>query len=116
MVPLQLPNLSDGRARRVAETLLENPGNRQPLARICKASGASGRTVERLFEEETGMTFGKWRQQLRLMEGMRLLGEGAKVTHAALEAGYSTPSAFIAAFRKALGTTPTRYFQDAPSN
>jgi AraC-like DNA-binding protein/mannose-6-phosphate isomerase-like protein (cupin superfamily) len=116
MVPLQLPNLSDGRARRVAETLLENPGNRQPLARICKASGASGRTVERLFEEETGMTFGKWRQQLRLMEGMRLLVEGAKVTHAALEAGYSTPSAFIAAFRKALGTTPTRYFQDAPSN
>lgn len=116
MVPLQLPNLSDGRARRVAETLLQKPGNRQPLARICKASGASGRTVERLFEEETGMTFGKWRQQLRLMEGMRLLGEGAKVTHAALEAGYSTPSAFIAAFRKALGTTPTRYFQDAPSN
>lgn len=116
MVPLQLPNLSDGRARRVAETLLANPGNRQPLARICKASGASGRTVERLFEEETGMTFGKWRQQLRLMEGMRLLGEGAKVTHAALEAGYSTPSAFIAAFRKALGTTPTRYFQDAPPN
>jgi AraC-like DNA-binding protein len=38
------------------------------------------------------MTFGKWRQQLRLMEAMRLLAEGAKVTHAALEAGYSTPS------------------------
>jgi AraC-like DNA-binding protein len=56
------------------------------------------------------MTFGKWRQQLRLMHGMRLLGEGAQVTRAALDSGYSTPSAFIAAFRKALGSTPARYF------
>src|ERR1700685_2328231 len=110
MVPLQLPNLSDRRALRVAHTLIADPSNRQPLARICKGSGAAKRTIERLFQEEAGMTFGKWRQQLRLMQAMRLLGEGAKVTHAALEAGYSTPSAFISMFRKALGTTPTLYF------
>ena len=58
------------------------------------------------------MTFGKWRQQLRLMQSMRLLAEGAKITHAAVEAGYSTPSAFISMFRKALGTTPMRYFNN----
>jgi AraC-like DNA-binding protein len=57
------------------------------------------------------MTFGKWRQQLRLMEAMRLLAEGAKVTHAAMESGYSTPSAFISMFRKTLGKTPTSYFK-----
>jgi AraC-like DNA-binding protein len=45
------------------------------------------------------------------MQAMRLLAEGAKVTHAALESGYSTPSAFISMFRKALGTTPTMYFK-----
>jgi AraC-like DNA-binding protein len=28
-----------------------------------------------------------------------------------LESGYSTPSAFISMFRKALGTTPTLYFK-----
>jgi AraC-like DNA-binding protein len=111
VVPLQLPNVSDARALRIASILLADPGNRQPLARLCKRSGASRRTVERLFEAEVRMTFGKWRQQLKLMEGMRLLGEGAKVTHAALEAGYSTPSAFIAAFRKTLGTTPAMYFK-----
>jgi AraC-like DNA-binding protein len=59
------------------------------------------------------MTFGKWRQQLRLMQAMRLLAERAKVTHAAMEAGYSTPSAFISMFRKAWGTTPVRCFGSA---
>jgi AraC-like DNA-binding protein len=52
------------------------------------------------------MTLGKWRQQLRLMEDVRLLAEGAKVTHAAMEAGYNSPSAFISMFRRTLGTTP----------
>jgi AraC-like DNA-binding protein len=110
-VPLQLPNLSDPRAQRVADTLIAHPGDRPPLAEICRRCGASRRTIERLFQDETGMTLGKWRLQLRLMEAMRLLAEGAKITHAALESGYSTPSAFIAAFRSSLGTTPATYFK-----
>ena len=45
------------------------------------------------------------------MQAMRLLVEGAKVTHGALESGYSTLSAFINMFRKTLGTTPALYFR-----
>ena len=113
MVSLQLPNPSDSRAIRVAKALLSDPGDQRTLQQICKNAGAGKRTIERLFQKETGLTFGKWRQQLRLMQAMRLLAEGAKVTHAALEAGYSTPSAFISMFRKTLGTTPTLYFRAA---
>ena len=111
MVPLQLPHLSDPRAVRIAEILVRDPGDARTLAQLCRVAGASKRSIERLFQKEIGMTFGKWRQQLRLMEGMRFLAEGAKVTYAALESGYSTPSAFIAMFRKVLGTTPTSYFR-----
>ncbi len=114
MVPLQLPNPSDPRALRVAAVLLADPSDNRPLTLLCKVAGASKRTVERLFQEDVGMSFGKWRQQLRLMQAMRLLAEGAKVTHAALEAGYSTPSAFIFMFRKSLGTTPARFFGTGP--
>lgn len=42
---------------------------------------------------------------------MQLLAEGAKVTLDAIEAGYSTPSAFIYVFRKTLGSTPGSYFR-----
>lgn len=114
VTPLQLPFPSDPRAVRLAEALLADPSENRRVDQLCRRCGASRRTIERLFVEETGMTVGKWRQQMRLMQALRLLGEGAKVTHAALETGYSTPSAFVAAFRKALGTTPSRYFDVAP--
>jgi AraC-like DNA-binding protein len=115
VVPLQLPNPFDPRSVRVAKAMLADPSNRHPLSKVCKAAGASKRTLERLFQKDVGMTPGTWRQQLRLMYGIRALAEGAKVTHAALEAGYSTPSAFISMFKKALGTTPMLYFAE-PKN
>jgi AraC-like DNA-binding protein len=110
-VPLQLPHLSDPRLVRIADILMRDPRDARTLAQLCKETGSGKRSVERLFQQEIGMTFGKWRQQLRLMQGMRLLAEGAKVTHAALESGYGTPSAFTSMFRKALGVTPRSYFK-----
>jgi AraC-like DNA-binding protein len=110
-VPLQLPHTVDSRAKRVMEALFANPGDQRTLEELCKDCGASKRTVQRLFLEETKMTFAKWRQQLRLLHGMQVLASGGKVTAAALEAGYNSASAFIAMFRKQLGTTPTRYLK-----
>jgi AraC-like DNA-binding protein len=108
-IPLQLPHPIDARAKRVVETLAANPGEQRTLEELCTESGASKRTIQRLFLEETKMTFNKWRQQFRLLHAMRLLASGEKVTSAALEAGYDSTSAFIAMFRKQLGKTPTRY-------
>ena len=110
-VGLQLPSPSDPRAARVAAALQGNLDVSHSLAWACKQAGASKRTIERLFQQEARMSLGKWRQQLRLMRSLQLLAAGEKITSAALEAGYSTPSAFIAMFRKALGTTPRRYFE-----
>jgi len=111
-IPLQLPSPRDPRALHVAEILQRETDDPQSIEKACRQAGASKRTVERIFRHETNLSLGKWRQQLRLMRSLQLLAAGEKITHAALEAGYSTPSAFIAMFRKALGTTPRRYFEN----
>ena len=56
-----------------------------------------------------GGTGAAW--EARFLHALRCLGAGAPVKQAALDAGYQSPSAFIAAFRAALDTTPGRYFQ-----
>ena len=108
-IPLQLPHPCDPRAQRVMKTLIAGPGERETLEELCKDCGASKRTIQRLFLDETKMTFRQWRQQLRLLHAMQRLASGEKVTAAALEAGYNSTSAFISMFRKQLGTTPRRY-------
>jgi AraC-like DNA-binding protein len=111
--PLQLPRPSDPRAMRVAEKVLAQPGSTRSLARICRDCGASKRTIERLFVEETRLTLGRWRQQARLLHAIRSIASGEKIITAALEAGYNSPSAFIVRFKKLLGCTPGRYFDTA---
>ena len=108
-VPLRVPMPVDARALKIAAMLRNDPADRRPLSALCRVCGASKRTVERLFREETGITFGRWRQQMSLVHAIRLLAEGNKVTSVALEAGYNSPSAFIAMFKKVLGMTPAQY-------
>ncbi len=74
-------------------------------------AGASARTLARLFEREAGMTFGSWRQQLRLLRSLELLAGGESVTSVALSLGYESLSAFVSMFRRNLGRTPGRYFE-----
>jgi AraC-like DNA-binding protein len=105
-----LPMPRDARAKRIADALHENPASKDTIDVLAKRAGASPRTLERLFQNETGLTFGRWRQQLRLVAAARRLGGGESVTNVALEVGYDSASAFIAAFRGAFGVTPGRYF------
>ena len=107
-VPLHLPMPADNRARRIAELLLVNPADARSLGQL--ASGASRRTIERLFVSETSLTFGQWRTQARLMHALRLLAAGESVTRVGLEVGYESTSAFVAMFKRALGNTPGRYY------
>jgi AraC-like DNA-binding protein len=112
-IALQLPLPADERARRAVAWLREHPDDPGLIKSVARRACSSARTLERLFRQETGMTFGKWRQQLRLLQAMQMLAAGRPVTAVALEVGYNSPSAFIAMFKRTLGTTPHRYFAPA---
>ena len=106
---LALPMPTDPRVLRVAQSLSTNPADSRDLEEWASAVGASKRTLGRLFTAQTGMSFREWRQQRRLLRALELLATGDNVTTVALELGYDNTSAFIAMFRRCLGTTPTRY-------
>jgi len=115
LLPLDLPMPRDARAARAAASIRAEPAARHTLAEAARASAASVRTLERLFRAETGLPFGIWRQRARLLRALQLLAEGGTVAGAANAVGYESTSAFVFAFRRALGTTPGRYFRRAPS-
>lgn len=112
-IPLQLPRPTEGRALKLSALLSKDRSCYYSIASLCHEVGSSKRTMERIFREDTGMTLGKWRQRMRLLHSLELLAAGENITHAAVETGYSTPSAFIAMFKKILGVTPSRYFSNS---
>ncbi len=64
----------------------------------------------RVFRTEVKMFFSEWRQQRRLHRAIELLTTGQSITSIALDVGYENTSAFIAMFKRCLGSTPTNYF------
>ncbi|MCW5875490.1 MAG: helix-turn-helix transcriptional regulator [Anaerolineales bacterium] len=108
---LQLPMPQDPRARQVADRVRREPGETAGLPTLAAEASASARTIERLFLKETGLTFGRWRQQARLQHAVCRLAEGADVTSIAVECGYESVSAFVAMFKQSLGTTPGQYLR-----
>jgi len=65
---------------------------------------------------ETGLTFGKWRQQLHLIIALQELASGVSVQNVAAKLGYESVNAFITMFSKAMGSTPAHYFAERKSD
>lgn len=107
-LPLGVPAVRDARLRRLAAALRADPARAMDLEAWAVECGASARTLTRLFRQETGMSFGRWRQMLRLAEAAALLAQGMPPARAAAAVGYASASAFGAAFRAAFGVTPGR--------
>ncbi len=106
--PLALPMPRDERALAVAHRVLARPLNEETVDQLTQEHAVARRTLERRFRDQTGMSFGMWRQKARLLDSIRLLAEGKSVTDTALDCGYSSVSAFIAAFKGTFGYTPGR--------
>lgn len=106
VLPLFVPALTSSLPTRVMAALRSDPEGTPRIHDIAAELGVSSRTLERTFLADAGMPLGEWRQRARVCRAIALLAEGMAVKDVALEVGYETASAFVAAFRKYVGTTP----------
>ena len=103
--PLAVPEPASPSARRAAGLLASG----MAVAPVAAAVGVGWRTLERAFLAETGLPVGRWRQYRLLLRGLEEVAGGATVQAGSVVAGYRTPSAYVAAFRAAFGTTPAHF-------
>ena len=98
----------DKRLHSLCQAVLHDPLAHDSLQAFAHNSGASLRTVARLFRQELGCTYLQWRQQVILAKAVQLGASGLAMGQIAAELGY-TPSAFSAMVHRAVGLSPARF-------
>lgn len=112
-VPLGVDLPADKRLRALCEAIIDDPSRHATLEGWARDSGASPRTVARLFRQELGTSFAQWRQQVLLARALALAARRLPMSHIAAELGYASASAFSAMVRRSVGQPPSRFFGNA---
>lgn len=109
---LHLPMPTDPRLWRMATSMLREPAARGTIASWAAQLGMSERTLCRTMRRQTGMSFGRWRQQLSIVRAVERLAGGASIQQVAGELGYDSVPSFTTMFTSRLGTSPRRYMAE----
>ncbi len=110
-LPLHLPMPSDKRLLEICHAINKTPDDNTTANEWARRLHVDPKTIHRLFLRETGMTFGQWRTQAKLLLALERLAAGDKVLNIALDLGYGNPSAFATMFKKQFGIAPSRFFE-----
>ncbi len=104
---VHLPRPKDRRSVAVADALIADCS--LSPEELALASGASIRTLQRLFLKETGLRLSEWRQLARMHAAVVLLADGVSVAEVAEQTGYQSSSAFGVAFKATFGVPASEY-------
>lgn len=99
------------RLRRLCAAVIEDPSRHPTLGAWAEDTGASARTIARLFRSELGTSFVQWRQQVLLARAVPLAARKMPMASIAAQLGYASPSAFAAMVRRSVGATPSRFLR-----
>ena len=99
----------DKRLRLLCEDVLADPTRFETLEDWARDTGASPRTVARLFRQQLECSFTQWRQQVVLAHAVSLAARNWPIQRIAAELDYS-PSAFSAMVRRTVGMPPAQFF------
>ena len=103
------PNLSPAISRAMLFAM-SSYGQELSLAEMAKRCHMSPTYFSALFHKETGKTFVKWLNDIRIDRAKKLLiTTDDTVLEIMSRCGYNTPSHFIKCFRAGTGMTPNKY-------
>jgi AraC-like DNA-binding protein len=111
VLPLHLPMPRDARLKRICAVLVARPDDASTTNQWARRLKVTPKTIHRLFSRETGMTFGQWRQQARLLFALERLAQGERIIDVALDSGYASQSGFTAMFRRHFGLAPSAFYR-----
>lgn len=104
-----LPSPNTERLKELCREIFRNGTLNWGLAESASYLNVNVKTIQRWFTSDMGMSFGAWRKQARLLVALEQLALGKNVLEVSLEAGYSSPSAFSAMFRKEFNVPPSAF-------
>lgn len=108
--PCVMPAPSSPALARALALTEEQAADAPSFTRIARATGQSPRALGRRFSDELGMTWREALRRIRIVRAVEALADtDAPVTDIALGVGYSSISAFNAAFRDLMGKSPRDY-------
>jgi AraC family transcriptional regulator len=108
--------LAPWQVREVTDYLDDQIATDVSLADLAAITGLSTFHLCRAFKQSTGMPPHRWRLARRVERARDMLeNTQLPVTEVAARVGYDDPSQFAAAFRRALGMSPTEYRRERRS-
>jgi AraC-like DNA-binding protein len=108
--PIVVPVGRSPELRQALRLTEERLGGDVRFADLADEVGLAPRSLARRFSDETGMTWQAVLRRMRLLRAIEELAAGdTPVTTIAFTVGYTSLSAFNAAFQKLTGRTPTDY-------
>lgn len=107
MVPQRLNQVPSDPVEHLRELLADADVDHESLTAIAQRCGLGLDQLRRRFQQRYGLTPLRYRAEQRIHRATRLLTEtGQSVKQVARSAGYGSPAAFSAAYRKITGITP----------
>jgi AraC-like DNA-binding protein len=111
-LPYNLPMPRSAPLDKVCAELVAQPERSGTREEVARRHGMTGRTLDRQFRRQLGMSFGEWCRRAALLRALAWFAEGRPVTAVALDLGYNSLSAFSAMFKRETGRSPRAHVRD----
>ena len=107
--PLEIYSRNESITNNALIYIHRNFSSKIGLAMVAKHCHCSSRTLSKLFSERTGLSVGRYIENLRMERAQSLLTETKlTVTEIAFLCGYTDPNYFSSRYTKRLGKSPTQ--------